>query len=58
VEEMQCQRMSEVKDSQATIVRELVQHKQSVKNCLSTFRNELAGIRKGIKVKVKVKLTL
>jgi phage host-nuclease inhibitor protein Gam len=58
VEEMQCQRISEAKDSQATIVTELVEHKKSVKNSLSMFRSELVEIKKGTKVKVKVNFTL
>jgi hypothetical protein len=39
--------MSEAKVSQAAIVTELVEHKQSVENSLSMFWNELIEIRKG-----------
>jgi hypothetical protein len=48
VEKVQCQRMSEAKHSQAAIVTELVEHKQSVENSLSMFQNELIEIRKGM----------
>lgn len=46
-EKVQCQWMSEAKVSQAAIVTELVEHKQSVENSLSMFWNELIEIRKG-----------
>jgi hypothetical protein len=48
VEKIHCQRISEAKVSQAAIVAELVEHKQSVENSLSMFRNELIEIRKGM----------
>jgi hypothetical protein len=40
--------MSEAKVSQAAVVTELVEHKESVENKLSMFRNELIEIRKGM----------
>lgn len=39
--ELHCQRMSEAKVSQAAVLTELVEHKPSVENMLSMFRNEL-----------------
>jgi hypothetical protein len=39
--ELHCQRMSEAKVSQAAVLTELVEHKLSVENRLSMFRNEL-----------------
>jgi len=51
VEEIQCQQMSETRDSQATIVTELVEHKQSVENSWIMFRNDLVEIRKGMTAK-------
>jgi hypothetical protein len=40
--------MSEARVSQAAIVTELVEYKQSVENSLSMFRNELIEITKGM----------
>ena len=40
--------MSETKVSQAAVVTELVEHKQSVENKLSMFWNELIEIREGM----------
>jgi hypothetical protein len=48
VEEVQSQQMSEARVSHAAIVSELVEHKQSVENSLSMFRNELIEFKKDV----------
>jgi len=40
--------MSEARDSQATVVTELVEHKQSVENSWIMFVNDLVETRKGM----------